>query len=284
MNEMSRMTQYGKNPMIMILLLAAVFGAARPTKAQGTCLEAQAATDVIDAGQAQPKSRFPTGTPLRATPAPDLDDELVFLETRGKALPETRVLPIRFYRITISHYVLKEDTIQSFATQLDADSEWIAAFDTKGRTAYFMAGSSDPVGGFNQLVKALHMDIKDANVALDVFDSYLKYARPEIRADAISDDMKLERVAIEDFGERYPRDQSRAAFDRWWKAVPLSLREKIAAPVAVPSDGRFAVRYFYYDRGAIWKLTALIAPDGTVSDGKPQVLTGGGEKAQASSH
>lgn len=258
--------------LVFFLLIVSCGLPQRTTSAQNICSEEKQTAKVLRT--VADSSGFSGSAQFRVIPAGDLLDDLIFLETNGDAKPGKQVAPVCFYRIAMSTYVLKGDTIESLLVQTDHTSEWIAGINIDSGQTYLLAGFTDPISGFNNLMRALHLHIDSPDFADAVFGSYLKMARgAEFRSSVISDDMKLEGTALDDFRLRYSHTTSRKAFEQWWNAVPGSVKRSLTQPTAVRGgDNGFAVQYFLYNQGTLSKRTALVSPDGTVSETSFEVL------------
>lgn len=254
----------------LLLITVAVSVAAQATKGQESCSQVSEAMGAVNG---QSGFRLPAGAHLRANPIPDLADDLIFLEAHGKPVPGARITPFCFYLVTLSPYFLNGHAIESVTVQIDETGEWIAAVNTETRATYLLVGSSDPIGGFNDLIKTLHLEVRDSEFALALFDSYLRLVRgQEFRSRVVPNDMKLESVALEDFRMRIPAPGSRAAFEKWWNNVPHSTRNGLTPPRVARLEDGFVVTYFFYDRGNLWKQTLHIGIDGTLNEEKAKRL------------
>lgn len=123
----SAMTIAGVRSLGTVLIVMALGGflfSAHVAKAQDSCSGNNQAPKVLKA-VGKDSGGFPVSTELRLTPAGDLIDDLIFLETNGNPQPGNRVPPFCFYRITVPGYVLKNDVIKSSIVQTDYASSWI---------------------------------------------------------------------------------------------------------------------------------------------------------------
>ena len=71
--------------------------------------------------------------------------------------------------------------------------------------------------------------VSSPETALQVFDVFLKLAQShDFFSSVVGDVMQLQSVALRDFRLRLPKSKRIAAYDRWWKAMPLEIRARMA--------------------------------------------------------
>jgi hypothetical protein len=123
-------------------------------------------------------------------------------------------------------------------------------------------------------MKDLSVRVDEPERALDVFDMFLKVARSrQFFSSVIGDAMQLQSVALQDFRLRFPESKRLAAFDKWWRAVPPSLKKAIAPPKVQTQGSNFVVSYYRYSKGALEKESVFISTDGSVTPQVPKVAS-----------
>jgi hypothetical protein len=136
-----------------------------------------------------------------------------------------------------------------------------------GEVAFPLNGFAESTAGFNKMMQSLRIKVSDTDTAHVVFDLFLRAARgEEIRSRVISDDMKLQSVALDDFRSRFPASKRRAAFDAWWRKMPTTTRSTLKPPQVYATAGGFEVKYVLYDHGALRQEKLKIYADGTVAE------------------
>jgi hypothetical protein len=215
--------------------------------------------------------------PLQAIALPSLTDDVISIETNGLPRPVgTQVEIMNFYKIIPSSYQLDGNKIVSKTVELDNYKEWLVAVNRRNNTTYLLEGSADTITEFNKLEGDLHLQVSDANAALDIFDFFLKVARgQEFRSHVVPDEMKLESLALEDFRLRFPTGQRRAAFSSWWAGVSENTKKALLTPKAIPVKNGYDIQYFFYSQGNISKQNLTINADGTVTEGKSTIIVTG---------
>jgi hypothetical protein len=209
---------------------------------------------------------------LRAVPMPELDDDLITLQQEPELKPEGKLSIFHVFKVTVALYRVSGGTVSMGTIVCDRDPEWIAVTDSNTNRIFLLEGSTDWTGGFNRLVKTIHFQVTSSKGALDVFDEYLKLARgQEFRHQVFRNDMNLESAALLDF-LRFPPAKSRAMFEAWWRAIPAAVMQALEPPVATETSRGFSVEFFFYDWGDIYKETVSVGKDGTIIEGKPQIV------------
>lgn len=237
---------------------------------QSPCAEEQRQAAAVGAVRTQTHSDLV----LKAALLPTLTDHVISLETKRLANSRgTELHIVSFYRIIPSSYQLEGNKVVGEIVELDNYREWLVAISHHNDEIYLLEGSTDPIAEFNRLAKDLHLQVTDADGALDIFDFFLKVARGEqFRSHVISDEMKLESVALEDFRLRYPIIKRKAAFNSWWAGLSEKTKHEFVPPKAGPVQNGFNVEYFFYSQGKISRQNLTITGNGTVVEGKPNVL------------
>ena len=104
--------------------------------------------------------------PLRAARLPKLTDDVFSLVLREQIIPsDITVNEIFFYRIEPVIYELMDGKVMAQAVEMDTESEWIVATDSKGDRLFSLAGSVNPVMGFNSMIQMLGIKIEDEDPA-----------------------------------------------------------------------------------------------------------------------
>jgi hypothetical protein len=240
---------------------------------QGACADHQGKAAAVGAVQAQSHSDLP----LQAIPLPTLMDDVISLETKG--LPRALgadVHVVSFYKVIPSSYQLEGNKVVGETIELDNYREWLVAISRGNGVVYLLEGSTDPITEFNRFARDLHLQVADQNAALGIFDFFLKVVRgQQFRSQVVTDEMKLESVALEDFRLRFPTAKRRARFSLWWAGVSESTKKALLPPKANPVKNGFNVQYFLYSQGNISSQNLTVNADGTVADGKPKVIVSG---------
>jgi hypothetical protein len=223
-------------------------------------------------------SESKAGVPLYGEHLPDLNDALISLVTRGLTSPlNAEVPPINFYKVTPAGYQLRGNKVVGESVQLDNESEWIVAVDCQKDRKFLLEGSADPFASFNDLARDFHLRVADTETALSVFDFFLQVARgSRFRSGLVSDEMKLDSVALEDFRLRFPAAKRRAAFNEWRARIPAAVRRILAPPRVVALRSGFEVQYFSYIQGTVYSESLTVNTDGTVAQGNRKILLGTG--------
>jgi hypothetical protein len=238
---------------------------------QSTCVDEERQAAAVRALRAQLHFDFP----LQASPVPSLTDNIISLETKGRP-PEAEAHLVSFYKMVPASYQLEGNKVVAETIELDNDREWLAAVSHGDDSIYLLEGSNDPVTEFKRLTKDLHLQVADESAALGVFDFFLKVTRgEEFRSHVVTDEMKLESVALEDFRLRFATAKRRAAFSSWWASVPETMKKTLRPPRASPVQDGFDVQYFFYSMGKVWSQNLFVRRDGTVVEGKPNVIFSG---------
>jgi hypothetical protein len=242
-----------------------------PGGQKGRCTDVPAPSDFLGAIRQDSE----TTLDLRATPVPEFSDDLIFLETGGSPAPSEEIRTFCFYLVTVAPYRFADnDKVETGSIVVDSNPQWLVAYDSQDSETYLLSGAKDPTAGFNRLIARLHLRVTSPALALDVFDSYLKMARgPDFRSRALGDDLKLESVALDFFRMHFPYPRSRSAFTAWWASISTTTKQSIKPPSAIALKNGFAVRFYFYDQGILWKQTTQIKIGGTVDEGKPEALT-----------
>lgn len=257
----------GVSVKVVLAVLGGGFLCAHISNAQSMCSRPDDGGEILRAVVAQGGSSLTARSGLLATPVPALFQDTISLETNGNPRPGDRITPICFYSVTVPAYQLDGNAIESVSVQLDDQREWIAAINLKSHSVYLLAGSRDPVAGFNGLMRDLHLHVTDSDAADAVFDSYLAMARGDhFRQHVVTDEMKLESLALEDFRLRSPQSESRQAFERWWNATSNGARRWVVPPQTLSVHDGYIVRYFVYDRGSVRRQDIHVQSDGTVRE------------------
>ena len=210
---------------------------------------------------------------LRAAPVPDLEDDLIFLETAGKPEVGGTVSPYTFYRVTIAPYTVREGKIEAITLELDTSSERLAVANSKTNEVFVLSGSGNCLAAFNRLVKEIGLRVSTPAFALNVFDTYLKIAQGEdFRQRVVTDDMKLEALGLHYFRQNFPARDSRSEFEAWWGAIPAATKQALARPPARQLESAFEIRYFLFQAGSLWKRTIRVRGDGTIVEGESQAI------------
>jgi len=153
-------------------------------------------------------------------------------------------------------------------------SEWVVAVDCRSQQVYALEGSPDALAEFNSLIKQVGVRVTSAEIATDVFSFFSKVVYGQrFQSQIIRDEMHLESLALQDFGLGVPTERKRRSFERWWKGVSAATRKDLTRPQAVRSEDGFAVQYFHYSRGNIYRAGVIVKADGTVVEGKSVLLT-----------
>ncbi len=210
--------------------------------------------------------------PLRTVPIPSMSDSVVFLATRGLTSPIGAKVPtITFYRVEPASYQIDSGKVVGVALDLNVD-RWLVAVALDDGATYLLQGSHDPVKAFNQLISdQLHLDVEDDERALHVFFLFWQASHGDLRS-LVSDELRLESVAAEDFRSRFSAKTSVSAYREWVNRFPMNLRRKLAPPIVVRVMKGFEVRYFCYDSGSIYQQTLHISVNGTVAKGNSILL------------
>lgn len=222
------------------------------------------------------RAQLHSDLPLQVTQLPGLTDDVISLETNGLAHAlGTNVHIVSFYKVVPSSYQLEGNKLVSETVELDNYREWLVAVNRNDVT-YLLEGSTDPVAEFNSLARDLHLQVVDANAALGIFDFFLKAARgQQFRSHVVTDEMKLESVALEDFRLRFPTAKRRAAFSSWWAGVSENTKKTLSPPRASPLKNGFDVQYFFYSQGNLSSQRLTVNSDGTVAEGKSKIAVQG---------
>jgi hypothetical protein len=239
------------------------------TGSQIDCSEEQKAANAVHAVREQSQTELT----LRATPAPDLSDDTIFLETNGEPSGGKQVRLVSFYRVTVAPYKLEGGRVEMGSVVVDSSPEWLVAIDCQQHREYLLSGSKDPTAGFNDLIRSLQLKVTNSGSALSVFDSYLKIARgSEFRSRVLRDDLNLESVAMNDFRTRFSYPKSRIAFTNWWRTIPGSTKHAIEPPSAIATKSGFGIQFFFYDLERLRRQVVDINSDGTASEEKTHAL------------
>jgi len=253
----------------MLLLLAGSF-ACSSSRGQ-SCPDQAESVAVVRFVDAEAKA----GIPLYAEQLPGLREAVISLTTRGLASAlNADVPPVEFYRVVPASYELRGSKVVREAVQLDNGSEWIVAVNCQKARKLLLEGSREPLAAFNEMIKDLNLHVADAETALGVFDFFLQVTRgSRLRWGVVSDEMKLESVALDDFRLRFPETKRKAAFSAWWAGVPIAVRKALAPPKAAPLRNGFNLEYFSYSEGIVSAQSLTMSVDGTVAQGKPRILS-----------
>jgi len=261
-------------PVLKIAVSIVCIAAVSPTGfCQSICADDQRKADAVRAVRAQSNSDLP----LQATLLPALTDDVISLETRGLAHALGADLPIvSFYRVAPSIYQMEGNRVVSETVELDNYREWLVAVNHRSNETYLLEGSTDPIGEFNKLARALRLQVADANAALGIFDFFLKVARgQQFRSHVVADEMNLESVALEDFRLRFSTAKRRAAFGSWWDGIPASTKKALLPPKARPVKNSFEVQYFFYSQGNLYSQSLIVNSDGAIAEGQSKIIVQG---------
>lgn len=210
--------------------------------------------------------------PLLVTALPKLKEDLIRIMIEEIGNESRKVQHIEFCEVMPAIYDIQNGIIVSETVELDNDSAWIVATGLN-RSTYLLAGFSSPHSSFNQLTKDLGIKVDNPETALEIFDLFLKTARgQQFRFAVVADKMKLQSIALEDFRLRYPIAKRQAAFDRWWKGVPLNLKERLISPKVRSEDNGFRITYYRYSKGSVLEESVFISNQAVVHDGASKVL------------
>jgi hypothetical protein len=212
--------------------------------------------------------------PLRATPMPDLRDDIIYLKTgKLRSSMNSPVPLINFYLVTLAPIELEGDIVVRTTVEGDGHFEWIVARDQKTKQSFLLKGSVDALAEFNRLVGGIHLDIKDPESAIILVDILFQTVGGQsFRSRVVGDEMKLQSVALEDFRQNFSRAKRRPAFDAWWNRISRDTKKEIVPPRAVPVHGGFEVKYFVYSRGGLTLDDVLVRSDGTIVKGKSTTI------------
>jgi hypothetical protein len=205
--------------------------------------------------------------PLEATPEHALADDVIFLKTQGVINPKESVPIIEFYKVGVARYVLEDHHVLSQSAEVDSTRAWLVAVDSSNHQTFLLFGGDHSAQNFNSLIADIGIRVTDAEMALSVFDFYLKTVLGEgYRSEVVTDEMGLESVALKDFRQRYPESQRRRAFQSWRKSISADTLANLKRPTARSINSGFEITYFLYDAGSIQKQTLYINGNGGVTN------------------
>ena len=213
--------------------------------------------------------------PLRAARLPKLTDDVFSLVLREQIIPsDITVNEIFFYRIEPVIYELMDGKVMAQAVEMDTESEWIVATDSKGDRLFSLAGSVNPVMGFNSMIQMLGIKIEDEEVALDFFDLYIKVACGEkFRASVYHNEMLFQSVVMSDFWSRCPNQTNKKSFETWWKRHYMKIKDSLYPPSVKKCDDYFLIKFFNYSNSMIFSNCIKINRKGTVVVDESQQLS-----------
>jgi hypothetical protein len=163
--------------------------------------------------------------------------------------------------------------VEGEAVELDGDSYWIVAFYGERHFLLSFDDTTGQLGQFNELARALNLQIREPDEALDVFYILLSVAGGGHRdPDVVFSEMDLEIHGLKDFHRRLPQAKSQKAFDHWWRSVSPDVKRTITSPRAVAETDGLRVHYFFYVKGIIWSSNLLVSKDGTVKVEKAEQI------------
>jgi len=187
--------------------------------------------------------------PLHVILTPKITEDLITTEQEQKETAEPLSLQMKFYEVIPAIYKVRDGKIVSETIELDKESRWLLCIGPKQKI-YPLSGFSDPVSGFNDLMGDLQLSVTSAEMALSIFDMFLKLGcRLEKRESILSDEMKLQMLALSDFRDRYSSRERQFAYKRWWNEIPPKFRLGIVPPGVSRDNDGYKVHYYYYSRG-----------------------------------
>lgn len=235
-----------------------------------TCFDEKAIADAIRTVRVQ--GNFEGA--LQASTDPTLTDDVVYLKQLESPIILGASVPVvSFYRVTPAHYELQGNKVVSQTVEVDTYREWLVAIDRHNDFTVILEGSSNPIAGFNKLVKDLRLLVNNTDAAVEVFDFFLKVAFGQrFRAQVLSDDIQLESIALEDFRSRLAASERRGAFETWWRNMNSDIKKALRPPKALAINGGYEIEYYVYDQGKVSDELLRMGTDGTVSKGESKVV------------
>jgi hypothetical protein len=199
--------------------------------------------------------------PLTVTELTTMNERVIALEQENHG-EKAKLQVVRFYEVRPATYELADGALISVTVQLDGESIWVVGLGPN-KVLYKLAGFANSVSDFNRLMRDLSIHVNGPEDALSVFDIFARIAQPrEFFGSLVGDAMQLQSVALQDFRLRYPESTRGAAYDKWWKAMPLHTRKNIAPPKVESRQSDFEVIYYRYREGVVKRESVLIDAEG----------------------
>ena len=206
------------------------------------------------------------GFSLQVASVPALTEAVISLQVSSSSEQAPEVLQLTFCEVKPSVFRITDGRVTATTVVVDRDPpRWLVGV-SPGPTLFKLAGFPDSLAGFNKLILSLNVNIKDQDVALEVFDCFLRLTGAEmLRESVVVDEMQLQGKALADFRQRYSSSQARPRFTKWWDGINPSIKRQLKRPSAKSELNGFSVSYFRYSQGDLFREVVEVNKNGTLS-------------------
>jgi hypothetical protein len=159
--------------------------------------------------------------------------------------------------------------------QLPDRLHWLVGIDVRSETAFLLDGSPNALEGFNALMRKVQVAVRDVGRAEQLFFLYLEAVRGDGDLDALQRSaLDLESLVFRYFTRHTSDPTARGRFEKWWGAVPASVKTGVPRPSAVKGQSGFDVHYYWFKNGVLSECFATVGLDGTVTEATPKRIAG----------
>lgn len=252
-------------------LICSAFCSAQPAHNGGAeeqrCVNASSEIQVIVQREQAAK-----GFSLQTSSVPSLAEALISLQVDASSGPTPALRQMQFCEITPSMFHIRDGRVIETTIAVDRDfPTWLVGLAPSGET-FLLSGFSDPLNGFNDLIKAIGLQVS-ADLVAGVFDFYLRLTGGEsLRKSITVDEMQLQSEGLEDFRFRYSLPKAHSTYVKWWNGITPAIKKQLHRPEVTAGKDGFKVNYFRYSQGQLLQEFVIISKRGAVTVGPTKVL------------
>jgi hypothetical protein len=204
-----------------------------------------------------------------------LQEALISLQVRASSAKAPAVQQMQFCEITTSMFHISEGHVTGTTVVVDREPPtWLIGLAPDGKK-FLLAGFADPLKGFNGLIEAVGLQVRNADLASEVFDFYLQLTgREALRESIIVDEMQLQSESLRDFRMRYSSRQARSIYAKWWSGITSTVKKRLRRPTVAVEQNGFKVSYFRYSHGRVLQESVNVSKQGAVTTRTSKSLYG----------
>lgn len=241
---------------MVLLSIAAIEGSCG---GQSPCQLIDTQSEVVDVA----RSADPDLSQMSLASAPELRDDLISFaqDIHG----EYSGADFCFYFFKPERFTFAGDKLSFVTVEQDNDDtdKYAASINRK---VYLLHGFGSAALNFNRLMLDSHVDVRNGEAALKVFNLYSKVVYGDLfRSRIVGDNLQLIALAAQDFRSRYSSAVRYRRFMEWLNSKEFQGVHP-APPEVREVENRFEIRYKYFKSGRLYPASVFVDSNGRVSD------------------